>query len=244
MLAIELNEIHSTVSRSFVRPRATTPSLPFPSLPASPAVRRLSRCNIKEMKTLGTSCVCNTLGAWKRCTLQASRRGPQEFSPVTIAAQTGLLLFQSGGGRSWGCGAVLGVYLFVRPDECDDVSKLGNFPMCWKNSCKYPGHGLLKILCEMFKEAFFYGKLLSVECNRIESLVFVYAGGTTVLVSLDWCRFCVFCHFALKLSSCLWVSMFFFCGLASPAIGFLATFVKKRKKRKKKITYLTLLMYF
>lgn len=127
--------------------------------------------------------------------------------------------------------------MFVRPDECDDVSKLGNFPMCWKNSCKYPGQGLLKILCEMFKEAFFYGKLLSVECNRIESLVFVYAGGTTVLVSLDWCRFCVFCHFALKLSSCLWVSMFFF--LWSCLTGYrIFGYVCKKKKKKKKENHL------
>lgn len=45
--AIEVNEIHTPVSRSFVRPKATSPSLP-----ACLSVCCLSLWNIKEMKTL------------------------------------------------------------------------------------------------------------------------------------------------------------------------------------------------
>lgn len=45
--AIEVNEIQILVSRSFVRPKAT-----YPSLPGCFSACCLSLCNIKEMKTL------------------------------------------------------------------------------------------------------------------------------------------------------------------------------------------------
>lgn len=118
MLAIELNEIHATVSRSFVRPRATFPSLPFPTFPFSslpfPACLAC-RTPLESVEHQGDEntrhilCIA-TIRRWKRCSLQTSQRGPQEFSLWQPAHRPGYYCFNQAEGGVETSG--VGVYLF------------------------------------------------------------------------------------------------------------------------------------
>lgn len=83
MLAIEVNEIHTAVSRSFVRPRATSPSLPA-CLPFSVCCSSL--WNIKEMKTLHILCMQQLpQKKKKKCKLQESELPWSSELPVTTS---------------------------------------------------------------------------------------------------------------------------------------------------------------
>lgn len=161
MLAIELNEIHTTVSRSFVRPRATSPSLPFPSFsfPACLACR----ASLESVEHQGDEntrhILCmQQLGAGKGARCKQADVVLRSFLLWQPSHRPGYYCFnQAEGGveaQGWG-------YICFSPWRARRSEEARKLSHVLKKSSEHPGKGLLKVQCQIFSASYLTKGLLT-----------------------------------------------------------------------------------